>query len=195
MLRISKKSFLIAFVAALILFSGIMAIVCYHAFSGHVFVHRDDAMSPQNDFCVTQPQIYYCYNPDTGVLEYAALVFCDAVSGDTYLMHVEGDCLVTYRDALYYVKSLYAADPEGALCLLFHDLTGANLDPATVADARSLLPESKKNSHLRYSALAELIADVKGTQLVEISPVFANTDAHRLIDVAETRRLFGAIEK
>ena len=195
MLRFSKKSFLIAFIAALILFSGIMAIVCYHAFSGHVFVHRDEVVDQEEGICVTDPKIYYCLDPDSGVLEYSVLVFRDAVSGETFLMHLTGEWLVTYRDALYYVRSLYAADPEGSLGMLYSGLTGAEIETDALIDARSLLPESKKTSHLRYSALAELLSAQMQTDIQEILPVFVGQEEYRHVDVAKTRRLFGAEEK
>ena len=191
MLRFSKKSFLIAFVAALILFSGIMAIVCYHAFSGHVFVHKDDAVSLRESVCVSEPSVYYCLDLKTNTLEYAVLVFRDAVSGDAYLMHVAGEWLVTYKDALYYVKSLYAADPAGSLDLLFSGLTGAEIEADSIMDARDLLPESKSTTRLRYSVLLELLAAKMDTDIQELSPVFADNDEYRRIDVAKTRRLFG----
>lgn len=190
MLRFSKKSFLVAFVAALILFSGIMAIICYHAFSEHVFVHKDDTVAPEESICVADPSVYYCLDPDSGALEYAVLVFGDAVSGDMLFMHLAGEWLVTYRDALYYVKSLYAVDPGAALCVLYNGLTGAEVGTNALIDARSLLPESKKMSHFRYSALAELLATQMGTDLKELSPVFAENDDYRRIDVVKTRRLF-----
>ena len=194
MLRFSKKSFLIAFIAALILFSGIMAIVCYHAFSGHVFVRTEDNVSPEDALCVSEPSIYYCLNTDDGSLAYAVLVFRDAASGETYLMHVEGEWLVTYRDALYYVRSLYAGDGVGGLCFLYESLTGASIN-ADAIDARTLLPESKRNSHFRFSDLAELLAESLGEEMKEISPSFSQNEAHRLIDVPSTRAAFCAPQK
>ena len=195
MLRISKKSFLIAFVAALILFSGIMAIVCYHAFSSHVFVHYGETVTDSEPLCVAEPQIYYCLDPESGAFEYGVLVFRDATSGEAYLMHIEGEWLATYKGALYYVKSLYAADPQASLCLLYNDLAGANTDPAMLVDARSLLSDSKKNSHLRYSTLAELLATNMGVTFKEIAPAFVEQEGPKLIDVAQTRRLFGTAGK
>lgn len=195
MLQFSKKSFLIAFVVALILFSGIMAIVCYHAFSGHVFVHRDEVVDKEEGIRAADPKVYYCLDPDSGALEYAVLVFRDAVSGDMFLMHLAGEWLVTYRDALYYVRSLYAADPEGSLGMLYSDLTGAKIDPDALIDARSLLPESKKTSHLRYSALAELLSAQMQTDIQEIFPIFVGQEEYRHVDVAKSRRLFGVAEK
>ena len=110
-------------------------------------------------------------------------------------MRVEGEWLVTYKDALYYVKSLYATDPEASLCMLYHDLTSANTAPSVLVDARSLLSESKKTSKLRYSTLVELLATAMGVEFKEILPVFVEHEGHRLIDVAQTRRVFSATGK
>lgn len=195
MLRFSRKSFLISFIAALILFSGIMAIVCYHAFSGHVFVRTDESTPPQSPISVSEPQIYYCLDAKSGSFTYAALAFRDAASGKMYLMHVEGDWLVTYRDALYYVKSLYANDGDEGLCLLYMSLTGAKTDPNDVIDARSLLPDSKKNSYFRFSDFAERLAATIGEEITELSPSFSQSEDHRVIDMSGTRDVFDALPK
>ncbi len=193
-MRFSWKVFLISFVPALVLFSLVMTLICDNAFDERVPVWTDDERKVEGSLLPTDPRIYYCMDPRDDTLQYAAMIFTDAATGEKFVIPVEGGQLVTYKNAMYFVKTLYEQEGSELLCLLFESLVGVHTDVGAVKDARDLLPNGKKHTHLRVSDLVELLASAafsEETELEVLSPVLVAHNEYKWIDIAETRTYFG----
>ncbi len=191
-MKFSWKHFLVAFVPTLVLFILAMILVCNNAFNRRVPVHIEsgehfDNIQPSN------MHIYYCDDIRDGSLLCAIAIFEDDTSGKTFAFSLEGEQLVSYEGAMYFIETLYGQKGDAFLCSLFEALCGTHADVEQVTYVRDLLSVDKKHTHMRTAdVLALLEAIVFDNEIVfeELAPVLVSHDGYQFVDTEQTRRYF-----
>lgn len=191
-MRFSREKFIIAFVPALILFSMLTWLICHHAFVGKVPVRTIGDREGMQEIPTDHMAIYYCEDPTSGTLSCVTMVFADTDAKTFFTLSIEGDLLIQYDNALYFVKTLWEHDGQDFLCCLFESLTGRAVDPNDVANIRDLLPEGKKEIYLRCSDIVEFLSTVYADATPQEIPLgFSVHGEYKLLDLPETREHFG----
>ncbi len=191
-MKFSWKHFLVAFVPALILFTLVMILVCNNAFNRRVPLHTEEKGIAEN----IQPEnlhVYYCDDVRDGSLLCAIAIFQDGRTGRTFALPLEGDQLVSYEGAMFFVDTLHEQKGDTFLCSLFESLCGKSVNIADVTYVRSLLPADKKHTHMRtvdVLALLETVVFENEIVLEELAPVLVSHDGYNFVDMEQTRRYF-----
>ncbi len=177
---------------ALILFTLVMILVCNNAFNRRVTVHTKDEGGFENIHPLDM-RLYYCDDVRDGSLLCAIAVFEDHTTGKTFALPLEGEQLISYEDAMYFVETLYEQKGNAFLCSLFEALCGAKTNISNVTFVRDLLPPDKKHTHMRtvdVLALLEKTVFENEVVLEEIDPVLVSHDGYKFVDIEQTRRYF-----
>ena len=194
-MNLSLKNMLVSFVAALILLSVIMTIVCVSVFRDRV----DEGLVPMGGLSsdglpdrrtvyeFSEAVVYYA--EQSGAVRFAALV-CISDTADVVTVTVLDKSLpVRYKNGIYFVSSICEEEGRDALLDVTSALTG--MEPSTLLDAATN-GISRADSVSAFFALIASLYEGRGYEVKRIDVI---TDRDGVADHKATMEQFFVTKK
>ncbi len=180
-MRLSVKNMIISFVAALIVFSVMMTVICVSIYRERIAVRladpndTDSTLLPIEAVHLPYADAFLYYELDkASELCFATLVIVDDKNDEILLTPLDGTLPVYYRDGIYFVSSIYKEKGPDILPDISAAITGIYPETAVklesnksedredfLAQVKQLLVETDRYRGYAVS-LVEVISDVNG---------------------------------
>ncbi len=199
-MRISWKSFFLSFGAAILFFSLVMACICTNVFGRFVpnAEQDSDAMSlaiAKEERASCESYLFYCNNKENETLDFALLVRIDEKEKRLLVTPLDGGDLIERQGMFFYIRSLCQTYGTKELLPIFEALTGCEVDGDRILNLRDYLPNTVKESTVKYFDCLEILPTVweetkDGFSLLECPLVAEENQGLKILNIEKSLEAF-----